>query len=85
MFYEGETFQFEVNYENGEPEGVTHEWTSSDESVCTVDADGVVTAVGNGTAYVSTVADGVNLKCIVRVNFQNSTDDTTETGSTTEG
>ena len=83
MFYEGETFQFEVNYENGEPEGVTHEWTSSDETVCTVDADGIVTAVGNGTAYVSTVADGVNLKCIVRVNFQNSTESSTE--NTTEG
>ena len=73
MFYEGETFQFKVNYENGEPEGVTHEWSSSDTSVCTIDENGIVTAVGNGTAYISTVADGVNLKCIVRVNIESST------------
>lgn len=67
MFYAGETFKMEVTYAQGEPEGVTHEWTSSDEAVCTVDADGIITAVANGTAYISTVADGVNLKCIVRV------------------
>jgi len=69
MFYVDETFKFEVTYANGAPEGVTHEWTSSDEAVCTVDQDGIVTAVGSGTCYISTVADGINLKCIVRVNI----------------
>ncbi len=43
-------------------------WTSSDNSVCTVDANGVVTAVGRGTAYVSTTYDGVSYECIVRCN-----------------
>ncbi|MBQ1281682.1 MAG: Ig-like domain-containing protein [Oscillospiraceae bacterium] len=70
MFYVGETFKIEVEYAQGEPEGVVHEWTSSDESVCTVDADGIVTAVANGVSYISTTADGVNLKCIIRVSIQ---------------
>ncbi len=78
MFYKGETFQFKVSYENGEPEGATYEWKSSDEAVCTVDENGVVTAVGNGNAYVSTTANGVTLKCVVRVNIK-------DTGSSTEG
>lgn len=67
MFNAGESFQMVVQYDNGTPEGVTHTWESSNDEVCTVDADGVVTAVGSGTAFVSTVADGINLKCIVRV------------------
>lgn len=43
-------------------------WTSSDNSVCTVDSDGVVTATGRGTAYVSTTYQGVSYECIVRCN-----------------
>lgn len=38
----------------------TLNWTSSDESVATVDANGLVTAVGNGTATI-TVSDGKDL------------------------
>ena len=44
-------------------------WTSSDNSVCSVDSDGVVTAVGRGTAYVSTTFQGVSYECIVRCNM----------------
>lgn len=74
MFYKDETFRLEVTYAQGEPEGVTHEWVSSDEAVCTVNEDGVITAVGAGTAFVSTVADDINLKCIVRVNLETTTE-----------
>ena len=45
-------------------------WTSSDESVATVDADGIVTAVSVGTATVTaTTNDGTNLSasCVVTV------------------
>ena len=45
-------------------------WTSSDNSVCSVDSDGVVTAVGRGTAYVSTTYQGVSYECIVRCNIK---------------
>ncbi|MEA4965025.1 MAG: Ig-like domain-containing protein [Oscillospiraceae bacterium] len=73
MFNAGESFQLVVSYEEGTPAGVTQEWSSSDEKVCTVDKDGVVTAVGAGTAFVSTVADGINLKCIVRITVNKTT------------
>lgn len=43
-------------------------WVSSDASVCTVDADGVVTATGRGTAYVTTSYAGASYSCIVRCN-----------------
>ena len=41
-------------------------WSSSDNSVCTVDSSGVVYAAGNGTAYVSTTYGGKTYQCIVR-------------------
>ena len=73
MFYEGEQFKLEVEYEQGAPEGATYEWKSADESVCTVDADGIITAVGNGTTDVLTTVDGVVLRCIVRVRIETTT------------
>ena len=45
-------------------------WVSSDSSICSVDGSGVVTAVGEGTAYVSTTYDGVSYQCIVRCSFR---------------
>lgn len=44
-------------------------WVSSDPSVCSVDANGVVTAVGKGTAYVSASYGGETFECIVRCNI----------------
>lgn len=73
MFYEGEQFKLEVKYEQGAPEGATYEWKSADESVCTVDADGIITAVGNGTTDVLTTVNGVVLRCIVRVRIETPT------------
>ena len=45
------------------------EWYSSDESVATVDCEGLVTAISEGTAEISVVAlsNGATAKCIVTV------------------
>lgn len=40
--------------------GVTFTWASSDETIATVDASGVVTAVGNGTAQISATVNTVS-------------------------
>ena len=40
--------------------GTSFSWSSSDESVATVDAEGVVTAVGNGQVSISASAGGVS-------------------------
>lgn len=48
--------------------GITVTWSSSDESVATVDASGTVTAVGAGTATITaTAADGIADTCQVTV------------------
>lgn len=44
-------------------------WTSSDSAVCTVDENGVVYAVGSGTATVTTMYGGVSYQCVVRCNI----------------
>lgn len=46
-------------------------WTSADESICTVDENGVVTAVSSGTTTVSTEYEGVVYECIVRCSIKN--------------
>ena len=54
-------------------------WTSSDETVATVSSDGVVTAVGEGTATITaTTNDGTNLTatCTVTVNIPADEPDT---------
>lgn len=63
----GEYFRLSLKDANGNKvSGLS--WTSSDNSVCSVDSDGVVTAVGRGTAYVTTMYQGVSYECIVRCN-----------------
>ncbi len=42
-------------------------WTSSKSSVCTVEDDGLITAIKPGTAYIKASADGVSTKCKVTV------------------
>ena len=46
--------------ENVNASGVKLKWTSSDETVATVDADGVVTAVSDGTATITAAVEGDN-------------------------
>lgn len=44
-------------------------WSSDDPDVATVDSKGVVTAVSNGTAYITTSVGQDKFQCIVRVNI----------------
>lgn len=46
--------------ENVNASGVKLKWTSSNETVATVDADGVVTAVSDGTATITAAVEGDN-------------------------
>lgn len=48
-------------------EGVPSKWTSSDESIATVDQNGLVTAVGTGKAYITAYFDTGTSTCIVTV------------------
>ena len=45
----------------------TVEWRSTDEAVCTVDADGVVTAVGSGRCEIVAECGGIATSCAVAV------------------
>lgn len=52
--------------ENATDKAIT--WTSSDDKVATVDANGLVTAVANGTATITaTAANGVKAECVITV------------------
>lgn len=59
---QGESFEISV------VDGISGGWNVTDGSVITVDGNGIVTAVGRGTASVYTVVGGERLECIVRVN-----------------
>lgn len=63
----GETFQFEARFTNniGETEEGQVAWSSSDETVLSIDQDGLATAIAQGTATISavvTLEDGGILK-----------------------
>lgn len=61
----GEYFKLTLRDSDGDAvKGVS--WTSSDTSICTVDEDGIVYAVGRGTTTVYTTYGGKNYECIVR-------------------
>ena len=65
---EGEMFYLTAEVE---PEDATHKelsWSSSDNSIATVDENGTITAIHAGTAYiVATASNGVSSYCIVLV------------------
>lgn len=75
--------QTELEIENGKTaqlkvtagEGETVNYTSSDENVATVDSNGVVTAVGPGTATITATVSGtgVTAECTVTVPFRTFT------------
>ena len=58
----------EVRAQNGQPmAGAAVSWSSSNAAVATVDAQGLVTAAGNGTATITATAGGVSGTATVTV------------------
>lgn len=67
-FRSGEVFYLSLRDEaNNKAAGLS--WASQNTTVCTVDANGKVTATGKGTTTVSTVYGGKTYSCIVRCSF----------------
>ena len=62
-FYVGETRTIKANTSSKEP----IKWSSSDKSVATVNSDGVVTAVGGGTATIKATCGSYSETCTVTV------------------
>ena len=64
----GDTVNLTVKYN---PEDTTDDktvtWTTSDDTVATVDENGVVTAVGGGTATITAVVNGHSATCDIKV------------------
>ncbi len=69
----GDTFTLTATVLPEDASDKTVTWTSSDESIVTVNADGVVTALSNGTAIItaSTSTPGVTATCEVTVSDLN--------------
>ena len=65
MSYIGEYFNLYITHDGVKMTEVT--WFTSDSNVVTVNDMGVVTAMGDGTATITTVVDGNSLQCVVRV------------------
>lgn len=64
----GKTFQIETVVTPEDAEDKTLKYTSSDDKVVTVDAQGLVTGIANGSAYVrATASNGVYGECEVTV------------------
>ena len=73
FFSAGEQYQLTVS---GAPEGAVIVYSINDESVATVNPNGLLTAKGGGTATVTvTVDEYPPLSCIVRCNFSSSQTD----------
>ena len=69
MAFLGEYFKISLKDADGNRvKGLS--WKSGNTGVCTVDADGVVTATGKGTTTVSTTYGGQSFECIIRCNLK---------------
>ena len=68
LFSAGETFTLSLRDSDGnKATGVS--WSTSNGGICSVDANGKVTALGGGTATVTGSYNGQIYSCIVRCNF----------------
>ena len=66
MSYEGQTVQLAIDYELSDEYVKSTVWESSDPSVATVDDQGLVTAVADGTAVIQASIAEYTASCIVR-------------------
>lgn len=64
LLSKGETFRMRLT---GSDAAVT--WKSSNANVASIDGDGLVTAVGEGTCTITATVDGQTLECIARCRF----------------
>ena len=78
-----ETLDFDL--QSGEGAGVAVEWTSSDESVATVDVNGVVTAVADGKATVTVKVASRQASCAVTVKTKTKLDNIGEDYTVQDG
>ena len=60
------------------PAGATITYTSSNPSIASVTANGVVTAVGDGTATITVMVNDLKLTCVARCNLGVSTENNEE-------
>lgn len=65
--YAGETLKLTASVSPENSTYKTVEWTSSDKSVATVDAEGKVNAIGKGTTTITAKADGKEATCTLTV------------------
>lgn len=66
MDHEGQEVQLKIDYDLDEEYEEATIWETTDENVATVDENGVVTAVGDGTAIISAAIGDYTASCIVR-------------------
>lgn len=66
MDHEGQEVQLKIDYELTAAQTKATVWESSDPEVASVDDDGLVTAVGNGTVVVTASIGDYTASCIVR-------------------
>ncbi|GEM_PF-362136 len=66
----GETVQYEASYFNagGVEEQIAVEWSSSDNAIATIDANGLVTGIAPGTMMISAAAGGAMAERLIIVN-----------------
>ena len=67
ILVEGETLELTSSVRPADATNQERTWSSSDESVATVDNNGVVTAVAAGTATITVKAGGKEATCVVTV------------------
>lgn len=66
MDHEGQTLQLEIDYDLTADQRASTVWESSDEEVATVDGEGLVTAIADGTAVITATIGEYTASCIVR-------------------
>lgn len=66
MDHEGQEVQLKIDYDLTDDQIASTVWESTDDSVATVDDDGLVTAIGDGTAVVSASIGEYTASCIIR-------------------
>lgn len=66
MDHEGQEVQLKIDYELTDEQIAATVWESTDEAVATVDEDGLVTAISDGTAVVSAAIGEYTASCIIR-------------------